>query len=34
MEEIDIVICLRKINKDLKNIREIILKLKDQNEKF
>ena len=34
MEEIDIVICLRKINKDLKNIRKIILKLKDQNEKF
>ena len=34
MEEIDIVIYLRKINKDLKNIREIILKLKDQNEKF
>ena len=27
MEEIDIVICLKKKNKDLKNIKKIIVKL-------
>ena len=33
MEEIDIKIFPKKINKDLKNIKNIIMKLKSQNKK-
>ena len=31
MEEIDIIICLKKRNKDLENIKKVIVKLKIQN---
>ena len=34
MEEIDIKICLKKINKDYKNIKKFFLKQKNQHKKF
>ena len=34
MEESDIIICLKKRDKDYKNIREIIVRLKNQHNFF
>ena len=34
MEEIDVIICLKKRKKDLENIKKVIIKLKIQNKKI